>query len=109
RRPEDRHDGVADVLLDDAAVLLDPPPRLLEVELVAVADVLGVGSVGPRRRADDVDEQHADELPFLLGRALFGATRRTEPGALGEIGAARHAGHDRIVGRRATPGPRTLG
>ena len=104
RRPEHRHDRITDVLLDGPAIVLDPLPRVVEVELVAIADVLGVGAVGARRRTDDVDEQHGDELPLLLVLGLLGAAGRTEPGAVGEVGTARHAGHDRIVGRRAALG-----
>ena len=104
RRPEHRHDRITDVLLDGPAIVLDPLPRVVEVELVAIADVLGVGAVGARRRTDDIDEQHGDELPFLLVLGLLGAAGRAEPGAVGEVGTTRHAGHERIVGRRAALG-----
>ena len=104
RRPEDRHDGVTDVLLDDAAVVLDPRARVVEVQLVAIADVLGVGAVGTRRRTDHVDEQDRDELPLLLVLSLLGAARRAEAGALGKVGATRDASHGRIVGRSAPTG-----
>ena len=102
RGPEDRHDGVADVLLDDAAVVLDPRARVVEVQLVAIADVLGVGAVGTCRRTDHVDEQDRDELPLLLVLSLLGAARRAEAGALGKVGTTRDASHGCIVGR-STP------
>ena len=102
RRPEDGHHGVADVLLDDAAVPIDPVPDLVEVELVAVADVLRVGAVGSSGRAHDVDEQDRDELPLLRAGAAgeLEPARGAEPGAVGDLRAAPGAGHQaRIVGR----------
>ena len=95
RRPEYRHDGVADVLLDDPAVALDPFARVLEVELVSIADVLGVGAVGARGRTHDVDEQDRDELAFLLPRAggEVVPARGAESRPVGGFGAASTADH----------------
>jgi hypothetical protein len=67
-RAEDRHDGVADELLQDAAVLLDPGFRFAVVELEHIADVLGVGLVRTCGRIDEVDEQDGHELALLLRR-----------------------------------------
>jgi hypothetical protein len=36
------------------------------VDLELVAHVLRIGLVGARRRVDQVDEEHGDELPLLL-------------------------------------------
>ena len=69
RRAEDGHDGVADELLEHAAVLLDPLLRIRVVELQELADVLRIGPVRARREPDEVDEQNRDELPLLLRRA----------------------------------------
>ena len=95
RRAEHRHDRVADVLLDDPAVALDPFARVLEVELVPIADVLGVGAVGARGRAHDVDEQDRDELAFLLP----GAGRRARCRRRGRI--ARRRGLRSRIDRRS--------
>ena len=65
RRAEDRHDGVAGELLQRAAVLLDPPPRLGVVDAERVANVLGIRLVGSRRKADEIDEEYGDELPLF--------------------------------------------
>ena len=37
-------------------------------------DVFGVGLVGARREADEVDEEHGDDLAFLAGRRWRRAT-----------------------------------
>ena len=66
RRAEDCHHRVADVLLQDAAVLFDVPSCPLVEQPERLADVLGVGVVGTRRRPDEVDEQDGDDLPLLV-------------------------------------------
>src|SRR5262249_15280409 len=74
------HRGVADELLDDAAEPLDLAAERLEEELQALADVLGVALFGMRRRIDDVDEEHRDELAFLSHRrSLRHAAHRAPP------------------------------
>jgi len=67
-------------LLDDAAVLLDPAFDHRVVELEPAAEVLRVGAVGLRRELDEIDEQHGDELPFLVDRwhREFGPAAVTE-------------------------------
>ena len=95
RRAEDGHHRIADVLLHDPAVALDPFAGVLEVELVAIADVLGVGAVGARGRAHDVHEQDRDELAFLLAAAAreLVPARGTEPRAVGCLCAAATTDH----------------
>src|SRR4029453_14286554 len=77
-RTQDRHHGVADELLDRAAVALDLARHPLVVRAQRGADVFGVGPVGPCREADEVDEEHGEDLPLLAGR------RRLERRAAGE-------------------------
>ncbi len=62
RQPEDRHHGVADELLDDAAVALDDRLHPLEVAREQGAKRLRVERLAERRRADDVAEQHGHDL-----------------------------------------------
>ena len=81
RRAEDRHHGVADELLDRAAEALDLAGDALVVRAERGADVLGVGPVGAGREADEVDEEHGDDL------ALLAARRRLERRAAGEAEA----------------------
>jgi hypothetical protein len=49
-------------------VLLDPPLRLGVVEAEGVAHVLRISLILARREADEVDEEHRDELPLLARR-----------------------------------------
>ena len=81
RRAEHRHHRIADELLDRAAVTLD----LLAQAGVVGADprphVLRVGGVGRSREADEVAEQHGDDLPLLRrlgGGAVVGERRAAE-------------------------------
>ena len=53
----DGHDGVADELLDRAAVAADHVRGKLEVARQRVAHVLGVALLGERREADEVGEE----------------------------------------------------
>ena len=62
---EDGHDGISDELLDRAAEALDVCLDALVVRPEGRADVLRVGAVGTVREADEIDEQHRDDLPFL--------------------------------------------
>jgi hypothetical protein len=67
RCAEDGHDGVSDELLHRAAVALDLPLEQLVVRPEPGADVLGVGLIRRGRVADQVTEEHGNQLP-LLGR-----------------------------------------
>ena len=78
RRAEDRHDRVADELLDRPAEALELGAHARVVGLEQAPHVLGIHALGPRREADEVAEEARDDLA-LLARARFGdrATRRT--------------------------------
>ena len=68
RQPEDRHHGVADELLDDAAVALDDRLHALEVAREQRAERLRVDRLAESRRTDDVAEQHGHDLALLAAR-----------------------------------------
>ena len=63
--PEDGHDGVADELLDPAAVPLESRTRLLVVRQHHAAETLGILAVAECRRARHVAEQHRDRLAHV--------------------------------------------
>ena len=66
RRAEDRVDGVADVLLHGAALVLDEPPQTGEGRIERGLQPLRAERHRERGRADHVDEQAGDEAPLLL-------------------------------------------
>ena len=68
RHAEHGHHGVADELLDRAALGLDLGPHGLEVALHHVAQAFRVEPVGQARRPRNVAEQDGDELAFLAVR-----------------------------------------
>ncbi len=72
RRPPHRHHGVADELLDGAAVQGDQPAAGLEVAGQQLTGVLRVPALGCGGEADEVGEEDGDHLP-LGGR---GSSRR---------------------------------
>ena len=67
RRSPDRHDGVADELLDRASVALDDRAGGLEVPGEELTRVLGVALLGGGREADEVGEEDGDETTFGRG------------------------------------------
>ena len=78
RRPEHAEHDVAGELVHGAAEALD---LLLEPGVERSqdgADVLGIGTVEPRREPRDVGEQHRDEAPFLAGSGRI----RADPHAM---------------------------
>ncbi len=75
RRPPDGHHRVADELLDRPAVQRDQPPAGLEVAGEHLPGVLGVAALGRGGEADEIREQHRDELA-LRGRRRGGGDRR---------------------------------
>ena len=79
RRAPDRHHGVADELLDDAAVQLDDLGRDREVAGERLAHLFRVAFLREGCEANEVGEQHADETPF--GSAAGGALVRYGPSA----------------------------
>jgi hypothetical protein len=97
RRAEDGHHRIADVLLDNPAVLLDPPLCVSVVELLLLPDVLWVCAVGAGGEADEVDEEHRDELALLArcGRRLEPAAAAVAEARLRRVlGATVRAAHD---------------
>ena len=78
RYTPDRHDCVADELLDDAAVASDDRPGELEVTGEELSHLLGVSFLRERREADEVTEQHG-HMPELGGGTVAG--READAGA----------------------------
>ena len=68
RDAPDRHDRVADELLDDAAIAADDGPGEVEVARENLSYFLGVSFLRERREADEVAEQHRD-VAELCGEA----------------------------------------
>ncbi len=68
RQPEDGHHGVADVLLDGAAVADDRSAHHVEVASHHLAQRLGIERLAEGGRALQVAEEDRDELPGLLRR-----------------------------------------
>ena len=68
RRAPDRHHGIADELLDGAAVAADHVADELEVAAQELAGVLGVAALGQGREADEVGEQDRDDPALGDGR-----------------------------------------
>ena len=64
RRAPDGHDGVADELLDRAAVALDDLARRVEVADSSSRVFLRVASLGEGREADEVGEQDRHQPPL---------------------------------------------
>src|SRR5215203_636261 len=95
---EDGHDGVADELLDGAAVALDRRAGEVEVATENVAQAFGVESLAERSRAGDVGEEDGDGLSLLAVagsvRAEGAAACVAEAGSfrilLAAVGARRH-------------------
>ena len=67
RGAPDCHHGVADELLDRAAVALDDPAGQVEVARQQVADLLRVPVLGDRREAHEVGEEDRDDAPLGHG------------------------------------------
>jgi hypothetical protein len=96
---ENRHDGIADELLDDASVALDHRPNLREVPRHDLADRFGVERRGEPRRLHDVGEDDRDDL------AGFG--RGCRPRAEGRAAGLAETGGARVLG--ATGGAERAG
>jgi hypothetical protein len=81
RSPEDRHDRVADELLDRSAVPLEARPKMLVIQNQPGSHVLRIEGASRRGRADDIHEDDGDELSFLRRRSggcKRGSTAETE-------------------------------
>ena len=68
RDAEHRHQAVAHVLVDGAAVAGDHLAHAPEGSVDDPRHGLGVGVLGQRREPDDVGEQHRGQLALVLGR-----------------------------------------
>ena len=95
RDPEDRHHGVADELLDGAAVALDHGGHLVEVAAHHAAECLGIEPLPERGRPRDVGEDDRHDLSDV-GRGSISPTQRgravlTETSPLGVLLAAAGA------------------
>ena len=89
-RAPDGHHGVADELLDRAAVALDHRAGDVEVAAQELARVLRVASLGGGGEPDEVDEQHRDEAALGGSRSLCGGRcrRGRGDGTVAELRAA---------------------
>ncbi len=101
--PEDRHDSVADELLDRATVALDNRLHPLEVAGKERPECFRVGRLPERRRADDVAEEHRYDLALLRGPCgRRGPALRAELEGLGGLVAANStSGHEPSLGTRS--------
>ncbi len=110
RGAEHGHHAVADELVQGAAEPLDLGPQPGVVGAQQGADVLGVGLVGAGGEADQVAEQHGDDLalqPGRPGRGQRGAAGPAEAEAVGVVlPAGRAARHVRRGCRGRAGGPR---
>ena len=79
RSAEDRHHGVADELVHDAAVLLEPGAQLAVVGREETAHVLRVQGLRALREPDEVGEEDRDHAT-LLARGRVGRVFRPGPG-----------------------------
>ncbi len=88
RRAPHRHDGVADELLDGAAVTGDQRPAGVEVPGEERTHVLGVARLRERREADQVGEQDRYQPPLRDRIRLTGRTGDRPGGRRSQRGAA---------------------
>ena len=101
RHTEDGHHGVADELLDRAAVMLDDRLHPLEVACEQRAHPLGVERLSERGRPGEVAEQDGDGLALLVRSPVrrFGAALGAEPERSFRLEAAtRTCGHAASLG-----------
>jgi hypothetical protein len=82
RCAEERDDGIADELLDRAAVALELVPEAGVIRREQCPDVLGIELLGARGEPDEIGEENGEDLALLpLGRTRgieLGATRPAE-------------------------------
>jgi hypothetical protein len=93
---EDGHGGIADELLDRAAVALEDRAQLGVIAAHGLAQQLGVGTVAHSGRADEVAEEDSDRLPDpgrFLGGERRGASTAEAEALLVLLAAARTDEH----------------
>jgi hypothetical protein len=88
-RAEDRHDVVADVLVDRPAEALDLLAEAAQAAVDHRLHELGIHALGHCRVAGDVGEQDGDPAPFLGQRGVRDASRLCH--GRGQSSAALHA------------------
>jgi hypothetical protein len=101
-RPEHRHYGVADELLDCSTEALELGPDARVIGLEQTMDLLGIHALGAGGESDKVAEEACHDLAFLAGRlpGKCPAAPRAEPRVLRVLATARRAGrHGRRIGR----------
>ena len=108
RDPEHGHHGVADELLDRAAVALDRRGHLVEVPTHHASEGFGIEALAERRGTGHVGEHDRDDLPDVTGRrrGLLERRRTTlaEPRPVGVLlPAARAPFHGRSIGGGTRP------
>ncbi len=108
RCPEDRHQGIADDLVDAASEVLNHFPHQLHAAVDHRADLLWVGTLRQLREARQIGEQHGRPTALELDRSHLSGRRLVKPRTappqkLKPGGFSRpQAGHPRCT---ATPQP----
>ena len=95
RHAEDRHDGIADELLEGAAVPLDRRPGDIEVRGHDDPERLGIERLAECGRSGDVAEEDGDDLALLPRRldCERRAARVAEAGSVAILRSAAGADH----------------
>ena len=81
RDSENRHDRIADELLDGATVTLEDHAEILEIQAHPTAQRFGIGRLAQRRRTHEIAKEDGDDLALLAcrcRRCQRHATERTE-------------------------------
>jgi hypothetical protein len=98
RSAEQSHDRVADELLDRAAVPLELAPQAGVVRREKGAYILRVEPLGATCEADEVGEEHGQDLSLFAGLGLFSQGSRAREAEVGDrrilLAAARADQHE---------------
>ena len=107
RRSPDRHDRVADELLDRAAIAVDDVARQIEVPAQQLARVLRVVTFGERGEPDQVGEQDRDQPALSDGGCISDGCARAETAggaaAAPSTSGVAHSPQKRMPGSLAAP------
>ena len=106
---EHRHDRVADVLLDPAAVPLEHQPHLVEIEVQHLAEVLAVQAFAERGGALEVREHDGDGPADLFDGDVGSEARAAEATQAEPVRVLFAAIRADLHVRESTPGPRGPG
>ena len=107
--PEHRHDRVADVLLDPAAVPFQDQPHLVEIQVQHLAEVLAVEAFAESRGALQVREHDGDGSADLFDGRFRGERCAAESAQAEAIRVLLAAIRADLHVRESTPGPRGPG